>query len=62
MAGNFVNQPVAKTINFKIHGKLTNSNYIMNNSFVIGNHSKINSVQRKFISNTIKEFIVQKIN
>tara|TARA_Y100000590_G_scaffold382396_1_gene452311 strand:- start:6518 stop:7801 length:1284 start_codon:yes stop_codon:yes gene_type:complete len=61
MAGNFVNQPVAKTISFKIHGKLTNSNYIMNNSFVIGNHSGISLAERKFISDRIKEFISEKL-
>ncbi len=61
MVGNFIRQPVAKLIDFKISGTLKNSDYIMNNSFVIGNHSGITIIQRKFISDTIKKFIDKKI-
>lgn len=62
MAGNFIRQPVAKLIDFKISGTLNNSDYIMNNSFVIGNHSGITTPQRKYIINIIKEFMNEKLN
>ena len=62
MAGNITKQPVSKYFKFKKSGKLENSNYIHNNSFLIGNHHGIDDKQKKFISNIIKNFIKSKIN
>lgn len=61
MAGNFLQQPVAKHINFKVSSSLKNSQEIMKNSFVIGNHAGIDQIQRKFISDTIINFISKKL-
>jgi len=62
MAGNFLQQPVAKHINFKIGSSLKNSQEIMKNSFVIGNHAGIDSIQRKYISDTIINFILKRLH
>jgi CDP-4-dehydro-6-deoxyglucose reductase, E1 len=44
VAGNFINNPVMSYYkdNFKIHGELLNAQYIHDNGFFIGNHSKDN--------------------
>ena len=62
MAGNFLQQPVAKHIDFKIGSSLKNSQEIMKNSFVIGNHAGIDKIQRRYISDTIINFISKKLH
>jgi len=62
MAGNIIKQPVSKYFNYKKSGKLQNSNYIHQNSFLIGNHHGIDQKRKKFISVIIKNFIKSKIN
>ena len=61
MSGNFVKQPVTKTINFKKKGNLKNASYIMKNSFGIGNHQGIDKIKRGFIADTIIDFINKKL-
>ena len=61
MSGNFVKQPVTKTINFKKKGNLKNASYIMKNSFGIGNHQGIDKIKRAFIADTIIDFINKKL-
>ncbi len=61
MIGNIVRQPVSKMFKYKQKGKLTHSDSIMNNSFVIGNHQGIDKKRRKYVSDTIIEFIESKI-
>ena len=62
MAGNMINQPVSKYIKYKKTGNLKNSNYIQKNSFLIGNHHKINEKQKKFIVDVITNHISKSIN
>ena len=62
MAGNIIKQPVSKYFNYKKSGKLQNSNYIHQNSFLIGNHHGIDQKRKKFVSVIIKNFIKSKIN
>ena len=61
MAGNMVEQPVTKMFNYKVVGKLKNSEFIMRNSFLIGNHHGIKRLQREYVLNKIIEFLEKKI-
>lgn len=61
MIGNIVRQPVSKLFKYKQKGKLINSDSIMNNSFVIGNHQGIDKIRRQYVSDTIRQFIESKI-
>lgn len=60
MTGNITKQPVAKILKFKKSGDLKNSDYIHENSFVIGNHHEIGEKQRKFVTDIITNFIDKK--
>jgi len=62
VAGNMVQQPATKFFKFKKSNTLKNSEYIMKNSFGIGNHHEINKIQRKYVADTISEFINKKIS
>ena len=59
MAGNISKQPVAKILKFKKSRSLKNSDYIHNNSFVIGNHHEIDEQKREFIADVIINFIIK---
>ena len=60
MTGNFVRQPVIKNFRYKTIGSLKNADYIMENSFVLGNHQGIDKIRRKYVADTIIEFIIKK--
>ena len=62
MSGNFVKQPVTKSLNFKKKGNLDNASYIMKNSFGIGNHQGIDKIKRAFVADTIIDFLNKKLN
>ncbi len=61
MAGNMVQQPSSKLFSHRISGNLKNSEYIMKNSFLIGNHQAINEKMRKYVADVISQFIDMKI-
>ena len=61
MTGNMIRQPVSKYLKYKKTGKLKNADYFQENSFLIGNHHGISNEERKFIADTITNFIKQKI-
>ena len=56
MSGNFIEQPVAKLIQWTKSGELKNSRLVMRNSFFIGNHQQILEEEREFIANVFDEF------
>ncbi len=60
MAGNMVRQPVMTHIDHKVSGELVNSQYIMKNSFLIGNHQAINDRKRKYVADIIIRFLDKK--
>jgi len=60
MTGNILEQPVTKIIKFRKNSKFTNAEYIMKNSFLLGNHHLIGKSAREFIANTITNFINKK--
>ena len=57
MAGNYVEQPVAKLFTWKKSGALTNSELIMKNSFFIGNHHEIGDDEREYVADVFDEFL-----
>ena len=61
MAGNMVEQPVTKTLDYKVVGSLKNSEFIMRNSFLIGNHQGIKKQQRDYVLKRIVEFVENKL-
>lgn len=61
MAGNMVKQPVMIQINHRISGQLKNSQYIMKNSFLIGNHQAIDEKKRKYVADIITRFLDERI-
>lgn len=60
MAGNMVRQPVMSYLTYRISGRLENSEYIMNNSFLIGNHQAIDEKKRKYVADVIIRFLDKK--
>ena len=42
-AGNLTKQPAFKDVNYRVHGSLENTDYVMNNSFWVGVHPSLTS-------------------
>lgn len=61
MAGNFIEQPVSKLMQWEKNGELKNSRLVMRNSFFIGNHHEILEEEREFIANVFDSFFQQKL-
>ncbi len=53
VAGNFANNSVMKYIDYKIHNKLTNADYISEKGFFVGNHHYDLSLQLNNLSNLL---------
>ena len=62
MAGNIVEQPVTRMFKYKVVGSLKNSEFIMRNSFLIGNHQGIKKLHRRYVLKNIIEFVEGKIS
>jgi CDP-6-deoxy-D-xylo-4-hexulose-3-dehydrase len=60
-AGNITKQPAFKGIDFRIHGKLSNTNLIMNNSFWIGVFPGLSQQMLEYMVESISEFMNRKI-
>jgi CDP-6-deoxy-D-xylo-4-hexulose-3-dehydrase len=54
---NAPEQPGMKLINYRVSGSLDNSDYVLKNSFFIGNHQAIGKEGREFVVNCINDFI-----
>lgn len=62
MTGNMAEHPVMNLINHRLLANdLTNSRFIMNNSFFFGNHQAIGKEEREYIADKITEFIESKV-
>ena len=55
-AGNVIKQPYMKNVDFRVHGELKNTNFIMDNTFWIGVYPGLTSQQLEYSVSTIKEF------
>lgn len=56
VAGNFTKNDVIKFLDYEIIGKLVNANYIHDNGFFVGNHSKLIEKELIFLSEIINQF------
>jgi len=56
-AGNILKHPAYKSINCRVAQKLTNSDYIMRNSFFLGVYPGISEEKMKYMVNVFREFI-----
>lgn len=61
MAGNIVEQPSSQLYDYRVSEELEFSTYIMKNGLFLPNHHMIGDLERKYISNTISEFINNKL-
>jgi len=57
MAGNYVEQPASKLLQWGKSGSLSNSELIMKNSFFIGNHHEIGNIEREYVADMFDEFL-----
>ncbi len=60
--GNITKQPAYQNVPFRIHGELTNTDIIMNNSFWLGVWPGLNENHYDYIADVISSFINKKIN
>lgn len=56
-AGNLARQPAFKDVNFRVHGKLTHTDKVMNDSFWIGVWPGIDATRREYMVNTMHEMV-----
>jgi len=54
-AGNLTKQPAYLGKKFKVSGKLTNTDFVMNNTFWIGLHPSLGEEELTFVVKTIKD-------
>jgi CDP-6-deoxy-D-xylo-4-hexulose-3-dehydrase len=55
-SGNLTKQPYMKNINFKVHGNLTNTDFIMENTFWIGLYPGLSQEHLEYSVLKIKNF------
>jgi CDP-6-deoxy-D-xylo-4-hexulose-3-dehydrase len=55
-SGNLTRQPYMKNVNFKVHKDLTNTDFIMKNTFWIGVYPGLQKEHLEFVVNNIKNF------
>ena len=57
IAGNLARQPANNLFEHRVSGKLSNSDYIMDNGFSVGVHQSLSSDAINYVTGKIKEFI-----
>jgi CDP-6-deoxy-D-xylo-4-hexulose-3-dehydrase len=57
LAGNLARQPALNNIDYRIDGKLQNSEHIHENGLFIGNHHRLTEEKLNYIVNTVNKFI-----
>ena len=55
-SGNLIKQPYMKNINFKVHGDLKNTDFVMNNTFWIGLYPGLSTEHLQYLFLKIKKF------
>ena len=61
IAGNLARQPANNLFEHRVSGKLSNSDYIMDNGFSVGVHQSLSSDAINYVTTKIKEFIDMRI-
>ena len=55
-SGNLTKQPSMKDVNFKIHGELANTDFVMDNTFWVGLYPGLSSEHLEYSCNKIKSY------
>ena len=58
-SGNLTKQPYMKNKNFKVHGELKNTDFIMENTFWIGLYPGLSEDQLAYSSSIVKEYFIK---
>ena len=58
-SGNLTKQPYMKDANFKVHGELKNTDFIMENTFWIGLYPGLSEDQLAYSSSIVKEYFIK---
>ena len=58
-SGNLTKQPYMKDVNFKVHGELKNTDFVMENTFWIGLYPGLSEDQLAYSSSIIKEYFIK---
>lgn len=59
-AGNLTRQPAFQGVNYRVHGDLTNTDKILNDTFLIGVYPGLNEEMIDYMAAKIKEFVLKK--
>jgi CDP-4-dehydro-6-deoxyglucose reductase, E1 len=57
VAGNFTKNPVISHLDHRVSGELKNADYIHDNGFFVGNHSKSNKKELLLLEDLLREFL-----
>jgi CDP-6-deoxy-D-xylo-4-hexulose-3-dehydrase len=55
-SGNLIKQPYMKEVNFRVHGKLENTDFVMNNTFWIGLYPGLSLKHLEYVINKLKDY------
>jgi CDP-6-deoxy-D-xylo-4-hexulose-3-dehydrase len=55
-SGNLIKQPYMKEVNFRVHGKLENTDFVMNNTFWIGLYPSLSLKHLEYVINKLKDY------
>jgi len=59
-SGNVTKQPYMKNIKYRVHGNLTNSDFVMNSTFWVGIYPGLDKEKIDYVSDEIKNFFKKK--
>jgi CDP-6-deoxy-D-xylo-4-hexulose-3-dehydrase len=59
-SGNVIKQPYMKNIKYRVHGNLTNSDFVMNSTFWVGIYPGLDKEKIDYVSDEIKNFFKKK--
>ncbi|WP_025690576.1 lipopolysaccharide biosynthesis protein RfbH [Paenibacillus zanthoxyli] len=59
-AGNLTRQPAFQNVNYRISGELTNTDKIMNDTFLVGVYPGLTEEKINYVVNKIREFVLGK--
>jgi len=60
-SGNLTKQPYMKDLNFRVHGKLENTDFVMNNTFWIGLYPGLSLKHLEYVINKLKDYFKKEI-
>jgi CDP-6-deoxy-D-xylo-4-hexulose-3-dehydrase len=55
-SGNLIKQPYMKDVNFRVHGKLENTDFVMNNTFWIGLYPGLSFKHLEYVIDKLKDY------